>query len=94
MEKLKLIEKAKKVIKIFDIKYDESKEPVFTDKYPEILIQNTPDLDEIFMVMFTTLPASKYKYGATITIEGSKKTGKLTRIISKGINYKIPEELQ
>lgn len=95
MNKEMLIKKAKKILEILKIEYDQNEEPLFSDSYPQSLIDIEPELVNQISVFFKSVPLAGRAFGENITIIGDLKTKKLTSVVTKGGGrYNVPKELQ
>ncbi|KFF09147.1 hypothetical protein [Chryseobacterium luteum] len=95
MNKEKLIEKAKKILETLKIEYDQNEEPLFSDSYPQSLIDIEPELVNQISVYFRSVPLAGRAFGESITVIGDLKTKKLISVVTKGGGrYNVPTDLQ
>lgn len=95
MEKETIIKKAKKILDTLKIEYDLNEEPLFSDSYPQSLIDIEPELVNQISIFFKSVPLSGRAFGENITVIGDLKTKKLTSVVTKGGGrYNVPKDLQ
>ena len=87
-----IIEKASKALKALDLFREDFTDITVSKTVNELLLENAPELKEIYSVIFT------YKQpdgrGAITSIDVDRKTHKLIKIITKSNMYDIPFELR
>jgi hypothetical protein len=58
MKKETIIKKAKKILDTLKIEYDPNEEPLFSDSYPQSLLDIEPELVNQISIFFKSVPLS------------------------------------
>lgn len=94
-----LIEKAKKIVEIIGLSYDEKISPTISKEFPKLLLESSPELENEILISFESKIDSDFDIRGTslgdgITVVADKKTNKLLYVLTKSNMYEVPDELK